>query len=145
MGASTLWTLLSTEQQPVQSFLQTTSQVATSGLSDALNKASEACPREGSQAQQGLSRGLAEMVSNAIGAGGGGTDVVAVSLFVFLLSACMVVGHLMEEVKWLDESVTAVIFVSGRGWVLSAPQVNGQLLVPASCCRGLCYTVIYAV
>lgn len=113
---TTVWTPLSTvQQQPVESFLQTTSQVSGSVVSDALNKASAAAQEKVHKLEKDVSRGLAEMVANAIGAGGGGTDVVAVTLFVFLLSACMVVGHLLEEVKWLNESVTAVIFVSRRG------------------------------
>lgn len=117
MGATTFWTPLTTGQQPVQSFLGTTSQVSHFGMSDALHKASAAAQERVHKLEKGLSRGLAEMVSNYIGAGGGGTDVVAVTLFVFLLSACMVVGHLMEEVKWLNESVTAVIFVSRRAFL----------------------------
>ncbi|KAG0582840.1 hypothetical protein M758_3G092200 [Ceratodon purpureus] len=35
--------------------------------------------------------------------------VVSVTLFVTLLCACIVMGHLMEEFQWISESVTAII------------------------------------
>lgn len=38
--------------------------------------------------------------------------VVAISLFVTLLCACIVLGHLMEEFQYISESVTAIILVS---------------------------------
>ena len=38
--------------------------------------------------------------------------VVSVTLFVTLLCACIVMGHLMEEFQWISESVTAIILVS---------------------------------
>ena len=38
--------------------------------------------------------------------------VVSVTLFVTLLCACIVMGHLMEEFHWVSESVTAIILVS---------------------------------
>jgi hypothetical protein len=38
--------------------------------------------------------------------------VVSVTLFVTLLCACIVMGHLMEEYQWVSESVTAIILVS---------------------------------
>lgn len=38
--------------------------------------------------------------------------VVAISLFVTLLCACIVLGHLLEENKWMSESVTALLLVS---------------------------------
>lgn len=37
--------------------------------------------------------------------------VVAVSLFVTLLCACIVLGHMMEEFQYISESVTAIFLV----------------------------------
>lgn len=38
--------------------------------------------------------------------------VVSVTLFVTLLCACIVMGHLVEEFQWISESVTAITLVS---------------------------------
>ncbi|CAI5537073.1 unnamed protein product [Closterium sp. Naga37s-1] len=43
---------------------------------------------------------------------GGGTDVAALTLFVGLLCACIVVGHVLEGVRWINDAVTAILFVS---------------------------------
>ncbi|GJP51043.1 hypothetical protein CLOM_g10213 [Closterium sp. NIES-68] len=40
----------------------------------------------------------------------GGTDIAALTLFISLLCACIVVGHILEDVRWINESVTAIIF-----------------------------------
>jgi nitrate/nitrite transporter NarK len=39
-------------------------------------------------------------------------SVVSINLFVALLCACIVLGHLLEENRWLNESITALIIVS---------------------------------
>lgn len=39
-------------------------------------------------------------------------SVVSISLFVTLLCACIVVGHLLEENRWMNESITALAIVS---------------------------------
>ena len=39
-------------------------------------------------------------------------SVVSVNLFVALLCACIVVGHLLEESRWINESITALAIVS---------------------------------
>ncbi|CAI7746010.1 unnamed protein product [Closterium sp. NIES-53] len=49
---------------------------------------------------------------------GGGTDIAALTLFVSLLCACIVVGHLLEDVRWINESVTAIIFGLVTGGVV---------------------------
>lgn len=36
----------------------------------------------------------------------------AITLFVLLLCACIVIGHLLEESRWINESVTALFIVS---------------------------------
>jgi hypothetical protein len=40
--------------------------------------------------------------------------VVSINLFVALLCACIVLGHLLEENRWVNESITALIIVSTR-------------------------------
>lgn len=39
-------------------------------------------------------------------------SVVSINLFVALLCACIVIGHLLEENRWMNESITALIIVS---------------------------------
>lgn len=39
-------------------------------------------------------------------------SVVSMNLFVALLCACIVIGHLLEENRWMNESITALIIVS---------------------------------
>jgi hypothetical protein len=39
-------------------------------------------------------------------------SVVSINLFVALLCACIVLGHLLEENRWVNESITALIIVS---------------------------------
>jgi hypothetical protein len=41
-------------------------------------------------------------------------SVVSINLFVALLCACIVLGHLLEENRWLNESITALIIVSSQ-------------------------------
>ena len=41
------------------------------------------------------------------------TSVVSINLFVALLCACIVIGHLLEENRWMNESITALIIVKG--------------------------------
>ena len=40
------------------------------------------------------------------------TSVVSINLFVALLCACIVIGHLLEENRWMNESITALAIVS---------------------------------
>lgn len=48
--------------------------------------------------------------------------VVSISLFVSVLCLCIVVGHLFEENRWINESLTAIVIVSfdsrARAWSL---------------------------
>ena len=39
-------------------------------------------------------------------------SVVSMNLFVALLCACIVIGHLLEENRWVNESITALVIVS---------------------------------
>ncbi|KAL6548453.1 monovalent cation:H+ antiporter, CPA1 (nhx1) [Orobanche gracilis] len=46
------------------------------------------------------------------------TSVVAITLFVTLLCACIVIGHLLEENRWINESITALVIGVGTGVVI---------------------------
>lgn len=39
-------------------------------------------------------------------------SVISMNLFVALLCACIVIGHLLEENPWMNESITALLIVS---------------------------------
>ncbi|XP_073025525.1 sodium/hydrogen exchanger 2-like isoform X1 [Primulina eburnea] len=43
------------------------------------------------------------------------TSVVSISLFVTLLCGCIVIGHLLEEHRWMNESITALLIGVGTG------------------------------
>ncbi|KAJ0234171.1 Sodium/hydrogen exchanger 3 [Hirschfeldia incana] len=45
-------------------------------------------------------------------------SVVSMNLFVALLCACIVLGHLLEEFQWMNESITALIIGSCTGIVI---------------------------
>ncbi|EPS58707.1 sodium/hydrogen exchanger, partial [Genlisea aurea] len=44
--------------------------------------------------------------------------VVSITLFVTLLCACIVIGHLLEENRWMNESITSLIVGVGTGVVI---------------------------
>lgn len=46
-------------------------------------------------------------------------SVVSMNLFVALLCACIVIGHLLEENRWVNESITALIIVSFQAYCCS--------------------------
>ena len=41
-------------------------------------------------------------------------SIAAVGLFVALMCVCIIVGHLLEENRWVNESITALFIVSSR-------------------------------
>ncbi|KAH9605859.1 hypothetical protein KSS87_012495 [Heliosperma pusillum] len=43
------------------------------------------------------------------------TSVVSMNLFVALLCGCIVIGHLLEENRWMNESITALLIGLGTG------------------------------
>jgi NhaP-type Na+/H+ or K+/H+ antiporter len=45
-------------------------------------------------------------------------SVVSINLFIALLCACIVIGHLLEETKWMNESITALILGLCTGVVI---------------------------
>ncbi|GMY27643.1 sodium/hydrogen exchanger 1-like isoform X1 [Fagus crenata] len=46
------------------------------------------------------------------------SSVVSMNLFVALLCACIVIGHLLEENRWMNESITALAIGLGTGIVI---------------------------
>lgn len=38
-------------------------------------------------------------------------QVVPISVFVAILCLCLVIGHLLEENRWVNESITAILIV----------------------------------
>ncbi|KAJ8511065.1 hypothetical protein OPV22_001499 [Ensete ventricosum] len=46
------------------------------------------------------------------------TSVVSINLFVALLCGCIVIGHLLEENRWMNESITALIIGLCTGIVI---------------------------
>lgn len=45
-------------------------------------------------------------------------SVVSINLFVALLCACIVIGHLLEENRWMNESITALLLGMSTGLVI---------------------------
>lgn len=62
------------------------------------------------------------------------TSVVSITLFVTLLCACIVIGHLLEENRWMNESITALIIVSNFSYFLQVMRAfsYGHLLFGVS-------------
>lgn len=44
-------------------------------------------------------------------------SVSSITLFVTLLCICVVLGHLLEENRWINESVNALLIVSYSQWM----------------------------
>lgn len=38
-------------------------------------------------------------------------SIVAINIFVALLCSCIVIGHLLEGNRWVNESITALVMV----------------------------------
>lgn len=59
------------------------------------------------------------------------SSVVSINLFVALLCACIVIGHLLEETRWMNESITALIIGLCTGVIilLISGGKNSHLLV----------------
>lgn len=67
--------------------------------------------------------GTMHSVLMKLGLGGDDADrvrVVAITLFASLLCACIVIGHLLEENRWINESITALILGSFTGVIVLA-------------------------
>ncbi|XP_042480457.1 sodium/hydrogen exchanger 4-like isoform X2 [Macadamia integrifolia] len=46
------------------------------------------------------------------------TDVVSISVFVAVLSLCIVIGHLLKKKRWLNESITAILIGCITGTII---------------------------
>ncbi|KAL5782383.1 hypothetical protein ACOSP7_007412 [Xanthoceras sorbifolium] len=59
------------------------------------------------------------------------TSVVSMNLFVALLCACIVIGHLLEETRWMNESITALVIGLCTGVVIltTTKGKNSHLMV----------------
>lgn len=44
--------------------------------------------------------------------GANNDELYSITLFVALLCACIVIGHLLEENRWINDSITALLIVS---------------------------------
>jgi len=51
-------------------------------------------------------------------------SVISMNLFVALLCACIVIGHLLEENRWVNESITALLLVSLTYFAIHFYSVN---------------------
>lgn len=45
-------------------------------------------------------------------------SIAAVGMFVALMCVCIIVGHLLEENRWMNESTTALLIVSPPSFLL---------------------------
>lgn len=63
----------------------------------------------------------------AVATGGSSGAVVSICVFTAVLCLCLVAGHLLEENKWVNESITALLIV----------RLN--LLPPSLSSKALCY------
>lgn len=49
---------------------------------------------------------------------GGNDQVVSITLFVAILCLCLVIGHLLQENRWVNESITALLFGGLSGTII---------------------------
>nr|CAD1829642.1 unnamed protein product [Ananas comosus var. bracteatus] len=59
------------------------------------------------------------------------SSIVSINIFVALLCACIVIGHLLEEYRWVNESITALLIglFTGAVILLSTQGKNSRILV----------------
>ncbi|XP_051127843.1 sodium/hydrogen exchanger 1-like [Andrographis paniculata] len=62
--------------------------------------------------------GLGSMLNTDVLSTSDHSSVVSITLFVTLLCACIVIGHLLEENRWMNESITALIIGLCTGVVI---------------------------
>ena len=73
------------------------------------------------------------------GTAGSSTTVVSICVFTAVLCLCLVAGHLLEENKWVNESITALIIVRPTNSSLSTINsvfyflVNNYSVVTITC------------
>ena len=59
----------------------------------------------GREGEMGVGMGLADPAANY-------GSILAVGLFVALMCVCIVLGHLLEENRWMNDSITTLFIVS---------------------------------
>ncbi|XP_071737302.1 sodium/hydrogen exchanger 1-like [Rutidosis leptorrhynchoides] len=59
------------------------------------------------------------------------SSVISINLFIALLCACIVIGHLLEENRWMNESITALVIgiLTGIVILLTSGGTSSHLLV----------------
>ncbi|XP_078446639.1 sodium/hydrogen exchanger 2-like isoform X2 [Wolffia australiana] len=75
-----------------------------------------------------------EMVTSALITLGTTSDrasVISITIFVVLLCLCIILGHLLEENRWMNESITALLIgiLTGLLILLSTKGTNSRILV----------------
>ncbi|KAI5058154.1 hypothetical protein GOP47_0026324 [Adiantum capillus-veneris] len=57
-------------------------------------------------------------------------NVVAITLFVSLLCICVIIGHLLEEIKWLNDSIIALTLgcITGGAVLMNSGGTNSHIL-----------------
>ncbi|KAG7538040.1 Cation/H+ exchanger [Arabidopsis suecica] len=73
--------------------------------------------------------GLAEFLTNKLAAEH--PQVIPISVFIAILCLCLVIGHLLEENRWVNESITAILVgaVSGTVILLISKGKSSHILV----------------
>ncbi|KAK1305796.1 Sodium/hydrogen exchanger 4 [Acorus calamus] len=66
-----------------------------------------------------VSETVTEAVSAAKNNPSGSVLVTSISVFVAVLCVCIVVGHLLEENRWVNESITAILIVFHLSGILT--------------------------
>ncbi|RWW32704.1 hypothetical protein BHE74_00028052 [Ensete ventricosum] len=56
-------------------------------------------------------------------------SVVSINLFVALLCGCIVIGHLLEESRWINESITALVIVSSPFFLPGLPVGKARIFL----------------
>ena len=94
------------------------------------------------------SHGLAPRLAPSLSDDADHMHVVAICLFVSLLCACIVLGHLLEENRWMSESITALLLVSNiyisHVTLVVLHNYIGELICNSSPCI-LCIVFLFAV
>ncbi|CAM8876410.1 unnamed protein product [Rhodiola kirilowii] len=61
---------------------------------------------------------IEKMAEEGLNLAGGHADVVPITVFVAVLCLCLIVGHLLEENRWVNESITAIIIGCVSGTII---------------------------
>ena len=53
-------------------------------------------------------------------------QVLLITVFVAVLCLCLIIGHLLEENRWVNESITAILTVTSLSLSLSLSHVTNK-------------------